>query len=319
MIIRLGYVSISKRLNITPSHTITYKNYCKLDNDTKYKKLDEIINKNLDSFLEILKYNLKNEIYFYRATSTLIPLATHPDVDYDWVNLYDNKFLEIGKLINENNMRVDFHVEEFCVLNSIYENVVCSSINILKFHQTMLRKLNINGKLVLHIGSMYPNKSEAIKRFVKNFNLLDEDLKKLIILENDDKCFTMKDTLKLCKKLNIPMVLDYHHHVCLNNGEDIKKYIKKIFDTWNNDSLIPKIHFSSPKNNIEFRAHHEYINVDDFISFLDKVNVNQNFDIMLEAKGKDEALFKLVNELKSKKRYKFIKNSIFLLEKKGNR
>lgn len=318
MKVRLGYVSISKVLNITPSHTITYKNYMKLSKLERYKKLDEIINKNLDAFLNILKFNLKNEIYFYRATSTLIPLATHPLVDYNWKNKYNLKFKKIGEFINKNKMRVDFHAEEFCVLNSIKEDVVNSSINILKNYQTMLQKLGICGKIVLHVGSTYPNKEEALNRFINNFNKLDDSLKKLIILENDDKSFSVVDTLYLCKKLHIPMVLDYHHHLCLHDDINIKKYINEIFDTWNNDLLLPKVHFSTPKSNLEYRAHNEFINASDFIKFIDEISfINRDFDVMLEAKGKDEALFKLVDELKIK--YKFIKKSIFLTQKKGNR
>lgn len=317
MKIRLGYVAISKVLNITSSHTITFKNYSKLEKNNQDKKLDELINKNLDSLLRILKYNLENEIYFYRMTSSLIPLSTHSEVNYNWENKYNKKFIEIGKFIKKNKMRVDFHVSEFCVLNSIHENVVRSSINILKIHKTMLDKFKIDSKVVLHIGSIYPNKTEAISRFISNFNKLDKDIKNIIILENDDKCFTMKDTLKLCEKLNIPMVLDYHHHICLNNGEQIEHYIKRIFDTWGNTNLPPKIHFSSPKNDIDYRAHNEYINIKDFIKFIKKIEfINKDFDVMLEAKGKDKALFKLIDELKNN--YKFIKKSIFLVQKKGN-
>ena len=43
MIIRLGYVAISKALNITSSGTITYTNYLKEEN--KNEKLDKIINR----------------------------------------------------------------------------------------------------------------------------------------------------------------------------------------------------------------------------------------------------------------------------------
>ena len=101
MKIRLGYVAISKVLNITSSHTITFKNYSKLEKNNQDKKLDELINKNLDSLLRILKYNLENEIYFYRMTSSLIPLSTHSEVNYNWENKYNKKFIEIGKFIKK--------------------------------------------------------------------------------------------------------------------------------------------------------------------------------------------------------------------------
>lgn len=93
MKIRLGYACISNTLNITSSSTLTYKNYLKL-NKKANTKLDKIIKSNFKNLKEILKYNIKNEIYFYRMTSKLIPLGTHPDVDYEIFNRYEKEFRE---------------------------------------------------------------------------------------------------------------------------------------------------------------------------------------------------------------------------------
>ena len=42
----------------------------------------------------------------------------------------------------------------------------------------------------------------------------------------------------------------------------------------------------------EIRSHNDYINPETFISFIEKVKVyNYDFDIMIEAKKKDQALF----------------------------
>ena len=93
---------------------------------------------------------------------------------------------------------------------------------------------------------------------------------------------------------------------------DIKNYYEQIFSTWKN--INPKIHFSSPKNKTkkDIRSHHDYINSDDFISFIEDVkHLNFDIDIMLEAKSKDEALFRLVRELKYKTNYKFIDETTF--------
>ena len=53
--------------------------------------------------------------------------------------------------------------------------------------------------------------------------------------------------------------------------------------------------------------------VDDFIDFLEKIKfTNRDFDVMIEAKQKDDALFRLVRQLKYKTDYKIEKNTIFL-------
>ena len=290
---RLGYVSISKTLNITTSHTITYTNYEKEKN--KEEKLNEIITQNLNNLEQILIYNIRNNIHFYRMSSAIFTLATHPKVTYD-ISIFKNKLEHIGKIIKDNNMRVDIHLDQFCVLNSTNKDVIDSTINIIKFYKNMLDMMNIKTYMIMHVGSSVFGKEKSIERFIKNFNKLDKEIKNMIILENDDKTYNIKDVLYICKKVNIPMVLDYHHHKCNNDNIDIKKYIKEIFDTW---KTTPKVHLSSPKSKKEYRAHNDYINIDDFIEFQALIkNINRNIDIMIEAKEKDNALFKLVRELK---------------------
>lgn len=312
MKIRLGYACISNTLNITSSSTMTYSYYNKNDKEFINKKLDKIIISNFEALKEILNYNIKNEIYFFRMTSNLIPLATHPNVDFEIFKRYDKHFKEIGEIIKENNLRVDMHPDQFCVLNSINNDTVKTSINILKNCQNMFNAMNINSKLVLHVGGKTNGKKEGMKRFINNFNLLDDNLKKMIILENDDKVYNIKNVLKICNTLNIPMVLDYHHYKCNKTNEKIEDYIERIFDTWD---TIPKIHFSSPKSKKEKRAHHEYIDSDEFIKFIEKIKfIDRDFDIMIEAKGKDDALFRLVRELKYKTDYKFINSTTFLVK-----
>ena len=128
--------------------------------------------------------------------------------------------------------------------------------------------MKINGKAILHIGGAYDNKEKSIQRFMENFKKLDKEIKKIIILENDDKIYNIKDTLYICETLGIPMVLDYHHYLCNNEKENIEDYLPRIIKTWKNEKLNPKIHFSSPKNKKEFRSHSNYINPDNFIKFI---------------------------------------------------
>ena len=309
MNIRLGYACISKTLDITSSHTITYTNYEKTRN--KEEKLIEITNKNLNNLEEILKYNIKNNIHFYRMSSKIIPLATHPNIKINLLNIFKEKLEHIGNIIKENNLRVDIHLDEYCVLNSTNPNIVSSTINIIKFYKNMLKTMNIESYMILHIGSSAFGIEKSITRFINNFKKLDEESKKMIILENDDKVFKIEDVLKICKALNIPMVLDYHHYKC-NKVEPLEQHIKEIINTWKEKT--PKMHISSKKNNKEFRSHHDYIDINDFIELINILKTQtKNIDIMIEAKQKDMALFKLIRELKYKD-YKLIDETTIYIE-----
>lgn len=312
MIIRLGYACLSKTIDITTSRTISYTNYLKLDKEEQIYKLDELIKSNLKSLDKVIDYNIKNNIHFFRLSSALIPLATLKDVEFDYITPYLDIYEKIGLKIKNNNMRIDFHPDQFTVLNSTKSDVVENSIYSLDYHYSILKYLKIqNPIIILHVGSSVLGKTNSIKRFINTFNKLPDYLKRSIAIENDDKTYNVLDVLNLCKEIKVPMVLDYHHYICNKGDIDINDYYKEIFSTW---KIRPKIHFSSPKNKTkkEMRNHHDYINSDDFISFIESIKqINTDIDIMIEAKAKDEAIFKLVRELKFKTNYKFIDETTF--------
>lgn len=313
MKVRLGYVALSKALDdVTTSSTITYTNYINKNYNTS--KLLEITKNNLDSLYEIIKYNVKNNFHFYRLTSKLVPLATHDKVDFDYITPLLDEYKKIGKLINDNNIRVDTHPDQYAVLNSMDSKIVKNTVEILEYHYKIMDAIGIKDKIIiLHVGSSACGKKASITRFINNFNKLPDHIKKCIAVENDDKVYNIKDVLELCHKINVPMVLDYHHFICNNEKEDINDYLKEIIDTWN--GKLPKMHFSSPKSKLkkEFRSHSDYINKECFIKFINILKKqDKDIDIMLEAKAKDDAVSRLARCLKYETNYKFLDETTFI-------
>lgn len=314
MKVRLGYVALSKALdNVTTSSTITYTNYINKNYNTS--KLLEITKNNLDSLYEIIKYNVKNNFHFYRLTSKLVPLATHDKIDFDYITPLLDEYKKIGKLINDNNIRVDTHPDQYAVLNSMDSKIVKNTVEILEYHYKIMDAIGIKDKIIiLHVGSSACGKKASITRFINNFNKLPDHIKKCIAVENDDKVYNIKDVLELCHKINVPMVLDYHHFICNNEKEDINDYLKEIIDTWN--GKLPKMHFSSPKSKLkkEFRSHSDYINKECFIKFINILKKqDKDIDIMLEAKAKDDAVSRLARCLKYETNYKFLDETTFII------
>jgi len=208
-------------------------------------------------------------------------------------------------------MRIDMHPSNYCVLNSTRKEVVEGSVDIIKYHHDLLEKMQIRDKLIiLHVGSNVLGKKNSLTRFINNFKKLPKKLQDIIAIENDDKVFNVEDCLYLSRELDIPFVLDYHHYKCNNNGEKIEMFMEKSINSWGKKT--PKMHFSSPKNKKDYRSHNDYINVNDFIDFINiLVKYNKNIDIMIEAKAKDEALFRLIRELKYKTNYNFLDSTSF--------
>ena len=307
MKIRLGYACLSVTIDATSSKTLTYTSFQKLK-EKGYDKLDQVILSNFQNLEEILKYNIANDIYFYRLSSSIIPLISHPNVNID-LNKYRKNFEKIGNIINENNMRVDIHMSPYYVLNSVNEHVVKTTINICKIYQNMFKLMKIKSNLIFHIGGKTISKEEGINRFVKNFERLDDEVKKIILIENDDKIYTVKDCISIVKRINVNVCLDYHHYKCNNEKENLKECLDYIIKKF---SGVLKMHFSSPKNKKELRSHNDYIDVKEFILFLNIIkDYNRDIDIMIEAKMKDEALFRLVRKLKYCG-YKVVGTTIYL-------
>lgn len=315
MRVRLGYVAIALKLEkITSSSTVTFATYTKQNTDEKKLiKLKQITLSNLDDLYKILNYTVKNQIHFYRMTSQLIPLATHPDVfNWNYRTIFKKDFERLGEYIRENHIRLDTHPDEFNVINSMKPEVVKNTERNLWHHVYLFEDLNYpEGKMVIHVGSSAGGKPEAIQRFIDNFKSYPKEITNKLMLENDDKTFTASEVLKLCQTLEIPMVLDIHHHNCNNEGEDIEEMLGEIFSTWDNELFPPKVHFSTPRDFINDRKHADFINAVDFALFIEKcAALNIDFDVMLEAKKKDLSLYQLVEDLKEiRPQWKWVDNS----------
>ena len=78
----------------------------------------------------------------------------------------------------------------------------------------------------------------------------------------------------------------------------LRKLLPRIFQTWDHVDLIPKIHISSPKGEKEFRSHADFVDLDFIMPFIKMVKeLGQDVDFMIEAKAKDQATLKLVEDM----------------------
>lgn len=300
MQIRFGYVAIALNLNnSSTSRTITLKNLEKISGtEPKFTKLCRITRENLDNTLRVIRYNMEEQIHIYRLTSKLIPFATYPlEFKWDFFDIFKKDFEKIGNLIKTSGIRISAHPDHFTVINSPNEKVFSDSVQDLEYHDYIFKAMRLDEqcKLVTHLGGFYGDRESSIARFKDNFSRLPQSIKSRIVLENDDKVYTAEEVLQVCQELKVPMVFDLHHHTCNPRG-NLEDLIPKIWDTWTD--INPKIHVSSPKDQKNCRHHADYVDsssITDFLSLTKKIN--RDFDVMVEAKMKDIAMIKLVNDL----------------------
>ncbi|WP_431090471.1 UV DNA damage repair endonuclease UvsE [Paenibacillus sp. 8b26] len=316
MIVRFGYVAMSVTVqNASPSKTMTLASFNKIgDREAAIRKLERIAAENLHNTLRLLRHNRASDIKVYRFSSKLIPLATHQDLrDWDPFQALAADFAEVGNVVKANGMRVSFHPDHFTVLSTPRPEVLQSSINDLKHHKAMLEAMGLgaDAKNNIHIGGAYGDKVTSSQRFVEQVGALELSLRERMTLENDDKTFNAMETLEACKRTGLPMVLDIHHQWVNNEGEKSWELWPGILDTWKgelaqtgsspDDPLPPKIHASSPKSEKDPRGHADGVQVEPLLTFLRNIaRYTNQIDVMLEAKRKDEALFRLMDELRAR-------------------
>jgi UV DNA damage endonuclease len=191
----------------------------------------------------------------------------------------------------------------------------------------------------IHVGGAYGDKQQSGERFIRQFNELDARLRNRVTLENDDKTFNARETLDIAEAVGVPMVLDIHHHTVNDGGESEESLIgelwPRIIGTWQRENdrlsqdrdtieelgfaapleaafgsetgrpggamlLPPKIHASSPKSATDPRSHADYVDPEPLLRFLQSIaGAVPMIDCMLEAKRKDDALFRLMDDCRA--------------------
>jgi UV DNA damage endonuclease len=303
MIIRLGYVAMSAVVkNASPSKTMTVTSFSKLlDQEAAVRKLERLGAENLHNTLRLLRHNRAHDIMVFRFSSRFIPLIGHEMLgDWDPIPTLSAEFEELGAYAKQAGMRVSFHPDHFTVLSTPKDDVLQKSIQDLERHNAMLNAMGLGTEAMcnIHVGGSYGDKKKAAKRFIQNFSTLRPEIQKRITLENDDKTFNALETLEIAETVGVPMVLDVHHHAVNNEGEDAAELWPRIQQTWTNE-LPPKIHVSSPKSETDPRSHADYVEVGPLLTFLRAIApITPRLDIMIEAKMKDEALFRLMEDFK---------------------
>ena len=319
-IVRLGYVAMSMELkNASPSKTMTFAQFQKIDDrEAAIRKLERIAISNLQNTLRLLKHNAASDIHFYRLTSRLIPLANHAELpDWDYIKPLKDALRQVGDFTKKHQIRVDFHPDHFVLINSKEKHILKNSINTLKMHYLLLKEMGIEPthRCVMHVGGNYNDTEMSLEQFVDNWMDVPRKIQKMIMLENDDTSFTLEDTLYLCEKLEIPLVFDYHHHLAHHQNPNWEDHWERAVQTWEHSPLPIKMHISSPKSDQAFRHHSDYVDSEMFFDFLKTIRGSiPQIDCMIEAKRKDEALFKLIDEIKLREDVEMIDGSTFLLK-----
>ena len=262
-----------------------------------------LILQNLYDLTEVISWNHKHHIGFYRLSSDMFPWMSEYSIEeLPQFEQIDAALKEIGRLAREYDQRLTYHPGPFNVLASENALVVNKTIKELNQHSQIMDLMGLSrtpfNKINIHIGTtLQGDKERAMENFCKNFEQLDSGTQARLTVENDDKSgmYHTGDLYKgIHKRIGIPLVFDFHHHYCHTGGLTEEEALGTAVSTWPK-SILPVVHYSEPKSFTDrklVRAHADFIDheIPDY---------GLDFDVMIEAKQKECALMEYRKKEKS--------------------
>ena len=262
---------------------------------------------NAKDIVKMLRWNDKYGIKFLRLSSEMFPFASHPEYGYKLAPFVSKELAEAGKVAAELGHRLTTHPGQYTQLGSPRKPVIDNAIRDLDYHNELLSLLKLppqqdrDAVMILHLGGVFGDKAATLDRFRENYQKLSQGVKNRLVLENDDVSWSVHELLPLCEELNIPMVLDFHHHNIIFDPEQIREGTKdivnlfpRILATWKRRNITPKMHYSEPTPSAitgrQRRKHNPRVAT--------LPPCPPDMDLMIEAKDKEQAVFELMRTFK---------------------
>jgi UV DNA damage endonuclease len=260
--------------------------------------VSELIILNLKDTLKVLDWNLKNNIYIYRMSSDSFPwMSEYMFEELPNFNVISNLLKSIGDKVKSNGMRVSYHPGPFNILASTRQDVINKAIVELNQHAELMDLMGLEQStfypINIHIGTTQPSREVAAKKFCESFQLLSDSCKKRLTVENDDS--PNQYSVKMLydwvhKEIGIPIVFDQHHFNYGPQDQTMEEALNLAYSTWSTRCLT---HMSSSKKIEDIKgvatAHADFI-------YESIQTFGLDFDIEIEAKAKDLAVFKYRND-----------------------
>lgn len=282
---RIGYPCSNRSVEVSAARTFRLASYTP-------ERLIETVEANLAALRTILEWNVDHDILFFRISSTTVPFASHPVMTVDWQRHFEPVFGEIGELIRKHDMRINMHPGQYTLLNALKPDVVQVSISELNYHAELLDLLGLDHthKIQIHTGGVYGDKDAAIDRFAETYAALPEHIRRRLVIENDERQYSLADNLRIHERTGIPLLFDTFHHSIFNEGETLAEALDLVIPTWDGHGRA-MIDYSSQDPVKQPGAHTAGIDLEDFGRVLPDL-LPHDPDLMLEIKDKEASALK---------------------------
>ena len=286
----IGYPCSNLNIGCSPSRTFRLASYSP-------ERLIATVHQNLDCLESILEWNRVHSIRYFRISSDTVPFASHPVMTVDWRTEFASRLADLGRLVCDHDMRVNCHPGQYILLNSPRPEIVARSVAELDYTAAMfdLMGLDHTHKMQIHTGGVYGDKPAAMDRFVREYETLSPSIRRRLVIENDERQYSLADNLTIHARTGIPVLFDVFHHSIFNNGESVPEAMDLFMPTWRGHGL-PAMDYSSQHLEKQSGAHATSVDLAAFNAFLDQIG-DRDVDIMLEIKDKETSVLAVLAAL----------------------
>jgi UV DNA damage endonuclease len=160
----------------------------------------------------------------------------------------------------------------------------------LEYHALVLDLMGLpaSAKVQIHVGGVYGDKPAAVSRFVERYQRLRSAVRRRLVVENDDRCYTVADCLEVHRLTRIPVLFDVFHHSVNSSGETTRAALRRCAATWRRADGPLMVDYSSQEPGQRRGRHAEHIDARDFRRFLTAAR-GVECDVMLEIKDKEKS------------------------------
>jgi len=289
-------ITMKSDLGIYPSRKIIQR-IIKRDGIDELKRR---VTANLQDLVKMIEWNEEHGIRVFRLSSELFPHYTNPKVESYTMEFAYDLLKQVGDTAKKYGHRLTFHPGQYNVVGTPREEMFQKTILELKYHAEIMNRMGVGleGVMVVHGGGIYGDKEATKKRWIENYKRLPKEITDRLVLENCERAFSIKDCLEVSEGCGVPVVFDTHHFECyklLHPEEEFKEaeyYMPLILDTWKKKNVKPKFHVSEQGSG---RCGHHSDYIETIPNYLMEIpeKYGVNIDIMIEAKKKELAIFKL--------------------------
>jgi UV DNA damage endonuclease len=285
-VIRLGYPTQNLTIPASTNRTL------RLANLGDAEKVRALVFENLLGLETILQWNVEHGVKLFRMGQSLIPFASHPAFPYDWEAEHGDDLRELGELARSLDIRLSMHPGQFIQPGSLRPEVSERSLAELRYVARVFDLIGSSDSvIVLHMGGAYEDRTASIARFVETMRS-ETGILRYLALENDERVWPVSAIVQTARSLGVPAITDAFHHGLHPGDLTLKRALDLSLPTWEVRGARPKVHLSSQDPEKQVGAHAYTVDLGDWYALLDALD-GREADVMVEAKGKEQALVPL--------------------------